>query len=76
MILDDDGDRSTPKEVAQSLILDAIAGKVGFWEEEGYAAGINVDKLTERERTLINEQIKKQFDRVQTLFNQSGWGIG
>jgi hypothetical protein len=73
MIVDDEGERSTPKQLAQDIVLDAIAGKVGFWEEY---ADVRVDKLTERERQAINDQIKKQFERVQTLFNQSGWRIG
>jgi chorismate mutase len=73
MIVNEQDERLTPKVAAQDIILAAISSRAGYWDEAG---DLKAEKMTEREKLAVGEQILKQFERVQKLFNQSGWGIG
>jgi len=72
MIKSLDGERLTPKQKAQELVLDAIVSVVMYRlnEEEG--------QMTEREKAQVEDQIVKQKERVEKLFGfQPGsWGFG
>ena len=68
-----DGKRTTPKLMAQQIILDSVSSRAGYWHE---TQADDYDNMSERERRLVREQIDKQFDRVQKLFGQEGWSLG
>jgi hypothetical protein len=61
VILDDDGKKTTPKKLAQLLLMDSIGRMRGYWYEQ---EGFDFEKLTERETAQINEQLEKQGDRL------------
>jgi hypothetical protein len=78
MIVDRNGNKLTPKQAAQEIILDAISSSAGYWEEglDSGTTDLEGERLTRREVDSINDQLGKQFERVQKLFNQSGWRLG
>lgn len=57
-----DGERETPKQHAQFLIMDAIASKRGYWKE-----GYSVDDMTPKEIKAVDDQLKKLGDRVAKM---------
>jgi hypothetical protein len=66
------GKRTTPKLMAQQIILDSVSARADYWyefQQDDY------DKMTARERQLVDEQLDKQFERVQKMFGQEGWTL-
>lgn len=65
MIKDLDGEKTTPKKLAQDIIMDQIALAIGYGLEkyDSYEGD-----LTEREGKLVQEQIEKQANRVAKIF--------
>lgn len=64
-------ERLTPKQAAQVILL-STAQNVAYWPE---SFALTYERATERERRLINEQLDKQYDRMQRLFGHEGWRI-
>lgn len=58
MIKDNAGERQTPKQKAQDLIMDALATCQGYWVES------QSENMTKKEIMLTNMQLKKLSDRV------------
>jgi hypothetical protein len=65
MITNENGQKETAKKVAQDMLMDGIALARGYWVERHES---QYDKMTPREREKINEQLKKQADRVARMF--------
>lgn len=72
-MIEHDGEPTTPKLLAQDIILDSISARGGYWHE---FMSNEYEKMTPRERRMVTEQLKKQFARVQKMFGQEGWGFG
>jgi hypothetical protein len=53
------GEKRTPKEMAQAILMDAINCKLEFWKEQNWTDG-----ATERENELVSDQLKKIADRL------------
>ena len=65
MITNENGQKMTPKKVAQDMIMDGLAISRGYWGEKHET---QYEKMTERERDQVDEQLKKQGDRVARMF--------
>jgi hypothetical protein len=72
MIADYDGERLTPKQMAQNLLLQAARG--GIYQLYDRHVG---DEMTPRERQLVIAQFHKQFQRIEKLFGfpPGSWSI-
>lgn len=57
-----DGERETPKQKAQFLIMDAIATKRGYWQES-----YETDGMTPKEIKAVDDQLRKLGDRVAKM---------
>jgi hypothetical protein len=68
VIADFDGERVTPKEKAQQLLMDSMMTAV-IRLHEGYES----DAMTPREQALVVEHLEKQKQRVERLF---GYDLG
>jgi hypothetical protein len=66
MIRDIHGKRTTPKRLAQWLIMDHLSLVQGYWREQ--YSGIITNDMTEREKLLVEEQLKKVSDRIARSF--------
>tara|TARA_R100000008_G_scaffold82535_1_gene66897 strand:- start:546 stop:785 length:240 start_codon:yes stop_codon:yes gene_type:complete len=62
----------TPREAAQAMMIDQAERACDSWP--GFV--IDTDALTEREITLINEQLEKQRERILRLFEKTARKIG
>jgi hypothetical protein len=65
MITNQNGQKTTPKQVAQDMLMDAVGTTRGYWaekHEEQHGA------MTPRERQLVDEQLQKQGDRIARMF--------
>lgn len=61
----------TPKRLAQELIMDAVAVARGYWGEN---SSVTFEDMTERERTLVDEQLEKLGDRVARMMGfEDSW---
>jgi|TARA_Y100000310_G_scaffold340923_2_gene438363 hypothetical protein len=56
--------KTTPKKKAQDVILEKLALCMGYWEENSELT----EGMTEREIELVNEQMKKECDRIAKKF--------
>ncbi len=65
MITNENGQKETPKQVAQDMIMDGLALSRGYWSEKHET---QYNKMTELERKRIDEQLKKQGDRIARMF--------
>jgi hypothetical protein len=65
MITDRHGQKMTPKHVAQDMIMDGLAMTRGYWGEKHDE---QYEKMTEREREQVTEQLQKQGDRIARMF--------
>jgi len=64
------GEKSTPKKKAQDLILNKIAELRGYWTEDSD----KTDGMTEREIMQVNEQLRKECDRIAKRFGyEESW---
>lgn len=72
MIRSVDGERLTPKQKAQELILDAIVSVTMYRLSE------DDEEMTEREKALVEEQVVKQKERVEKMFGfePGSWRFG
>jgi len=59
-----DPEMNTPKRLAQYILADAVAVARGYWTEKDIAGDI---ELTEREKALVDDQLKKLGDRIAKL---------
>ena len=60
MILDNDGQKTTPKKLASDILLDGINIRIDFWGLEDDV----FEKMTEREVELVGDQIRKLSNRM------------
>lgn len=60
-----DGERTTPKKFAQDVIMDQVSVARGYWEEK---QAHDVERMTNRERRVVADQLKKQADRIARMF--------
>ena len=58
-------ENTTPKLWAQAVLMDVIT-QYNYRLEDN--AAYNQDKMTEREKQLCMEQLKKQADRIAKMF--------
>jgi len=67
------GERLTPKQLAQEIIMQQVAQSMYRLYE-----GIEGEGLTDRERVLVEAQIVKQKERIERLFGYEAgsWGFG
>ena len=63
MIVDEKGDKITPKLKAQDILMSSMASAM-YSLTESY----HNDKMTERDISKVREQIQKQGDRVAKMF--------
>ena len=59
MITDEDGDKCSPKDLANEILVRCLE-RVEFWMEENSE---RLGDLTERELNLLNDQLSKQAKR-------------
>lgn len=64
MIEDSEGNKCTPKEKAKEVIAASIRPSVEKWIESNMDA---IEKMTDRELDLLNDQLEKQLRRVYKL---------
>lgn len=64
MAFPSDPEMNTPKRLAQYILADAVAVARGYWTEKDIAGDI---ELTEREKALVDDQLKKLGDRIAKL---------
>jgi hypothetical protein len=65
MIKNNDGERTTPKQLAQEIIIFALDGKLEFLNED-----TGMDDLTVVEFDRVADQFIKQYSRIRKMF---GW---
>ena len=65
MIKNNAGERTTPKLLAQEILIDALAVKLEFLGED-----TGFDDLTDREKDIVGDQVVKQVNRIRKMF---GW---
>jgi len=63
MAFPSDPERNTPKRFAQFLLADAVAVVRGYWTEKETAEA----DLTEHEKALVDDQLKKLGDRIAKM---------
>lgn len=68
-ILDDTDQPTTPKRLAQELLMDGVAVTRGYWGEK---IGDRYDRMTKRERDAVTGQLEKQGDRIAHMFGYDG----
>ena len=60
MILNEDGDKCSAKELAQDIMLDCLS-VIDEWVERNEQS---LDRMTEREVSLLNDQLAKLYKRA------------
>lgn len=58
-------EKVTPKAKAQEMLLDALS--IAFYKLE-VADSSDISDMTEREKTLVWEQMDKQMKRIEKMF--------
>lgn len=70
MIKNDEGQRMTPKQKANQILMDGVSVTLGYWIEKTHVT----EGMTGREREEIQHQMKKQADRVAKLLGyEEAW---
>lgn len=69
------GVKLTPREAAQTIMIDQAEQAVDSWPRFVFSEEID-EALTEHEIALIAEQMEKQRDRILRLFEKTARKIG
>lgn len=71
MIRDFSGEKSTPKQLAQLMIMDGLSVTLGYWQERYQA---QTEAMTDLERERFEAQLRKQAKRVANLLGyEDAW---
>lgn len=63
MIQSVDGSRLTPKQKASEILADSISVGLSYWQEKDHYT----DGMTSIEKSKVDDQLKKQADRLVRL---------
>lgn len=70
-MIKEDGVKTTPKKIAQSMLMDAVANCRGYWAENEY---YNAAEMTKRERIEVNKQMTKIANRIAKMCSyENSW---
>ena len=66
-----DGEKTTPKQLAQDLLMDYVANALGYGFERLEENGLT---LTEKQKEIVGDQLQKQADRIAKMFGfEKAW---
>lgn len=65
-----DGNHTTPKTLAQQIIMDAVSAKMEFFSED-----IELDHLTDRQKEQVYDQGQKLAKRIAKMLNYNEDGF-